>query len=56
MSSFDTSGAEPSGSATRVNRNSVALVRERIILTEGPPLVGEASANFLRIEGASWSA
>jgi hypothetical protein len=26
--------------------NSVALVRKRIIPTEGPPLVGEVSANF----------
>jgi hypothetical protein len=26
--------------------NSVALVRERTILTERPPLVGEVSANF----------
>ena len=31
--------------------NSVALVRERTILTERPPPVGEVSANFLRIEG-----
>jgi hypothetical protein len=31
--------------------NSVALVREKTILTERPPLVGEVSANFLRIEG-----
>jgi hypothetical protein len=28
------------------NNNSVALVRERTILTERPPLVGEVSANF----------
>jgi hypothetical protein len=27
-------------------KNSVASVRERTILTEQPPLVGEASANF----------
>jgi hypothetical protein len=26
--------------------NSVAFVRERTILTEGPPLVGEVSADF----------
>jgi hypothetical protein len=31
--------------------NSVALVRERTILTERPPPVGEVSANFLRVEG-----
>jgi hypothetical protein len=31
--------------------NSVALVREHTIPTERPPLVGEASANFLWIEG-----
>ena len=29
----------------------MALVRERTIPTERPPLVGEVSANFLRIEG-----
>jgi hypothetical protein len=28
------------------NNNSVALVRERIILTERPPLVAEVSSNF----------
>ena len=28
------------------NKNSVALVRERTIPTERPPLVGEVSANF----------
>jgi hypothetical protein len=28
--------------------NSVALVRERIIPTEGPPLVGEVTANAWR--------
>jgi hypothetical protein len=28
------------------NTNSVALVRERTITTESPPLVGEVSANF----------
>jgi hypothetical protein len=36
--------------------NSVALVRERTIPTERPPLVGEVSANFLRIDGVPWSA
>jgi hypothetical protein len=30
-------------------RNSVVLVLERTIPTERPPLVGEVSANFLRI-------
>jgi hypothetical protein len=29
----------------------VALIRERTIPTEQPPLVDEVSANFLRIEG-----
>jgi hypothetical protein len=29
-----------------VGTNSVALVRERTIPTEGPPLVGEVSVNF----------
>jgi hypothetical protein len=28
------------------NNNTVALVRERAILTERPPLVGKVSANF----------
>jgi hypothetical protein len=32
------------------------LVRKRTIPTERPPLVGEVSANFLRIEGVAWSA
>jgi hypothetical protein len=36
--------------------NFVALVRERTIPTERPPLVGEVNANFLRIEGVAWSA
>jgi hypothetical protein len=31
------------------NNNSVALVRERAIPAERPPLVGEVSANILRI-------
>jgi hypothetical protein len=34
------------------NNNSVALVRERTILTERSPLVGEISANFF--EGRRW--
>jgi hypothetical protein len=36
--------------------NSVASVRERIIPTERPPFIGEVNANFLRTEGATWSA
>jgi hypothetical protein len=36
--------------------SSVASVPEQTILTERPPLVGEVSANFLRIEDAMWSA
>jgi hypothetical protein len=35
---------------------SVALVRKRTIPTERPPLVGEVSANFCGLEGATWSA
>jgi hypothetical protein len=31
-------------------------VHKRTIPTERPPLVSEVSANFLRIEGATWSA
>jgi hypothetical protein len=34
----------------------VALVGERTIPTERPPLVGVVSANFLRIECVAWSA
>jgi hypothetical protein len=36
--------------------NFVASVRKRTIPAERPPLVSEVSANFLRIEGATWSA
>jgi hypothetical protein len=36
--------------------NSLALVRKRTIPTERPQLVGEVSANFLRVEGIVWSA
>jgi hypothetical protein len=35
--------------------NSMVWVRERTIPTELLPLVGEVIANFLRIEGATWS-
>jgi hypothetical protein len=38
------------------NNNSVALVRERTISTERPLLVGEISAIFLQVEGATLSA
>jgi hypothetical protein len=34
----------------------MAVVRKRTIPTERPPLVGKVSANFLRVEGAAWSA
>jgi hypothetical protein len=34
----------------------MALVHKRTMLTERPPLVGEVSANILRIEGVAWSA
>jgi hypothetical protein len=33
----------------------VALVRERTIPTEQPPLVGEVSANFCGYWGVAWS-
>jgi hypothetical protein len=36
--------------------NSVALVRERTIPNERPPLVGEVGANFSRTEAVAWSA
>jgi hypothetical protein len=38
------------------NNNSVASVRKRTIPSERPPLVSEVSVNFLRIQGATWSA
>jgi hypothetical protein len=41
---------------TTKQTNSMVWVRERTILTERPPLVGEVIANFLRIKGATWSA
>jgi hypothetical protein len=34
------------GVVPKTKLNSVVLVRERTIPTEGPPLVGEVSANF----------
>jgi hypothetical protein len=34
--------------------NSVAAVRKRTILIEGPPLVDEVSANLLRVEVVVW--
>jgi hypothetical protein len=37
-------------------KNSLVWVRERTIQTERKPPVGEVIANFLRIEGATWSA
>jgi hypothetical protein len=37
-------------------KNSVACVRELTILTERTLLVGEVSAQLLRIERAMWSA
>ena len=37
---------EPADELGKVILNSVALVRERTIPTEQPPLVGEVSANF----------
>jgi hypothetical protein len=40
----------------RTKTDSVVWVRERTIPTERSPLVGKVSANFLRIEGATWSA
>jgi hypothetical protein len=38
-----------------IETNSVAVVRKRTIPTERPPLVGEVSANLLRVEGVAWS-
>jgi hypothetical protein len=48
--SYNTEMRSTLGSVTEVNKtkklNCVALVRERIIPTELPPLIGELSANF----------
>jgi hypothetical protein len=41
---------------TKKKLNSVALAGRRTIPTERQPLVGEVSANFLRIEGVALSA
>jgi hypothetical protein len=42
----------PYGSANNQKlTNSVALIRERTMPIERPPLVGEVSANFCGIEG-----
>jgi hypothetical protein len=38
------------------DKKTMVWVREGTIPTERPPLVGEVIANFLRIEGATWSA
>jgi hypothetical protein len=35
--------------------NSVAVVRKQTRPTERPPLIGEVSANLLRVEGVAWS-
>jgi hypothetical protein len=35
---------------------STAIKHERTIPTERPPLVGEVSTIFFRLEGATWSA
>jgi hypothetical protein len=40
---------------TKTKLNSVALVHERTMPTERPPLVVKVSANFLQIEGVEWS-
>jgi hypothetical protein len=42
--------------SNKTKTTSVVWVRERTIPTNRQPLVGEVSANFLRIEGAKWSA
>jgi hypothetical protein len=43
-------------SKLEIKHNSVALVRERTIPTEWPPLVGEVNANFCGIEDVAWTA
>jgi hypothetical protein len=39
-----------------VKKNWVAWVRKGTISTERPPLIGKVNANFLRMQGATWSA
>jgi hypothetical protein len=59
---FGTADMRASNSTTEiilielVKKNSMASVRKRTIPNERPPLVSEISANYLRIEGATWSA
>jgi hypothetical protein len=40
----------------KLHRHSVARVRKRTTPTERPRLIGEVSANFLRMEEDTWSA
>jgi hypothetical protein len=52
-----TSGLAPNTAKMHwLKLNSVASVRKRTIPTERPPLVGDVSDIFLRIEGVAWSA
>jgi hypothetical protein len=45
------------GESNDNNKNiSVALVRERTIPIERPPLVGEVSVNVSELRGVTWSA
>jgi hypothetical protein len=44
------------GPLLETKTNSMTWVREWTIPTERPPLVGEVITNFLRLEGATWSA
>jgi hypothetical protein len=51
----DMASSKPKSHLSKLKLNSMVWVRERTIPTERPPLVGEVIANFLWIEGATWS-
>jgi hypothetical protein len=42
-------------SFSQLKKNSMVWVCKRTTPTERPPVVGEVIANFLQIEGATWS-
>jgi hypothetical protein len=47
-------GKRPVTKPSDRKNNSVVSVQKRAIPTERPPLVNKVSANFVRIEGATW--
>jgi hypothetical protein len=51
----DRSSSSSSNNNNNNNNNSKALVRERTMPIERPPLVGEVSANLFAVISAFWS-